>query len=226
MKKKVTVGVVATIVVVVIVALIVFVIFGEDKSKPIDLSGVWKIAVVVTDGTVDIPENEYMVLDANEAKDYRNGENKPYAASAYKVNGDVLELSDVSRTYHIVAHTESCISLYTSEKTFMTIVKAESENILNTPFDYSTVSGKWNVVYRPTDAQINNEYLLFNEGILLDYRDNSATPTVTAEYQWNENVIQVPSLKIEMKGFIVASNRLVLVDITKGYVWELTKAEN
>lgn len=225
MKKKIVISVVAAVVVIAIAALMVFVFSGKNEENAFDLSGVWKVATNVSDGAVSIPQNEYMVFSEGKASDYRDGITEPYVTSSYKISGEVLELPDISRTYHIAQQTEGYISFYTSDNTFMTLVKAENETILNDSFDAQSVSGKWNVTYRPTDKPIVNEYLIFNDGVLADYRDNAEEPAIEAEYEWNDNIIKAPALGIEMMGARVATNKIILIDINEGYVWLLTKAE-
>ena len=226
MKKKVIIGVAAAVVVIAIAALLVFVFSGKNGENTFNLSGIWKVVTNVNDGVVSIPQNEYMVFNEGEASDYRDGSTEPYVTSSYKITGEVLELPDISRTYHIAQQTEGYISLYTNDNTFMTLVKAENESILNDSFDSQSISGKWNVTYRPTDKPIVNEYLVFDDVMLADYRDNAEEPTIEAEYEWNDNIIKAPALDIEMMGARVATNKIVLIDINEGYVWLLTKAEN
>lgn len=226
MKKKIVIGVGIAMVVITIAALMVFVFSGKNEENTFDLSGVWKVATNINDGVVSIPQNEYMVFTEGKACDYRDGNADPYVKSSYKVSGDVLELPDISRTYHVARHTEEYISLYTNDNTFITLVRAENEAILNDNFDSQSISGKWNVTYRPTDKPIVNEYLIFNDGVLADYRDNSDQPAIEAEYEWDGNIIKAPALGIEMMGSRVADNRIILIDINEGYVWLLTKSEN
>lgn len=223
-KKKVLICVVSVVVVAAIIALLCFVFLGKNEdSNNVRLDGVWKVTSNVTDGGVNIPENEYMIFSSDSVSDYRNGSNSPYASSKYKVDGDVLSLLDMSRTYHISKNTDSYISLYTSENTFMTLVKAESEDILTESFNPDSVTGKWNVIYRNTDKTIENEYFIFDNGKLTDYRNNSDKPTVETEYEWRENIIYSQSLGIEMACSYVAIDTIVLVDVNSGYVWILSK---
>ena len=226
MKKKVFIGVAAAVVIIAIAALLVFVIGGRSEDDTVELSGVWKVVTNVNDGVISIPQNEYMIFNEGVASDYRDGNSEPYVKSAYSIKGDVLELYDISRTYHISRKIEEYISLYTNDNTYMTLVKAENETILTERFDFQSISGKWNVTYRPTDKPIVNEYLIFNDGVLADYRDNAEQPTIEAEYEWDSNIIKAPALGIEMMGARVAANRIVLIDIDECYVWLLTKAEN
>lgn len=203
MKKKAIIGVVAAVVVIAIAALVVFVLSGNSEESAFDLSGVWKVTTNVNDGVVSIPQNEYMVFAEGEASDYRDGNADPYVKSSYKVSRDVLELPDISRTYHLARQTEDYISLYTNEKTFITLIKAEDEAILKDSFDSSSIAGKWNVTYRPTDKPIVNEYLIFNDGVLADYRDNAEQPAIEADYEWDGSIIKAPALGIEMMGSMV-----------------------
>ena len=226
MKKKVMIAVATAVVVVAIAAIMVFVFSGEEGEPKvaIELDGTWKVAANVVEGSVSIPQNEYMVFSNGEARDYRDGNADPYVKSTYKISGDVLELPDISRTYHIAQKTEQYISLYTSDNTYMTLVKADNESVLSETFSPDTVTGKWNVTYRPTDKPIINEYLIFGNNTLADYRDNVETPAIEADYEWNGNVIKAPALGIEMMAAIVGSDRIILVDANEGYVWLLTKA--
>lgn len=226
MKKKVYIGTAVAVVGIAIIALIAFVFSGKPDKATLDLDGVWKVAKNVTDGAISIPQNEYMVFSGGNAIDYRDGNPAPFAKSSYKVSGDVLELPDISRTYHIAQQTEQYISLYTADNTYISLVKADSEETLNTPFDPVSVTGKWNVTYRPTEEPIVNEYLVFENGTLADYRNNSEKPSIEATYEWNGNVINAPDFGVEMQGSRVAANRIILVDINEGYIWLLTKAED
>lgn len=226
MKKKVYIGAAIVIVAIAMIVLMVFVFSGKPAETSLELSGVWKVAKNVNEGSISIPQNEYMIFNNGEASDYRDGDPTPFAKSSYKISGDTLELPDISRTYHISQQTEQYISLYTADDTYISLVKADSEETLNSSFDPTSVTGKWNVVYRPTAEPIVNEYLIFENGILADYRDNSETPSIEAAYEWNDNVIKVPDLGVEMLGSKVAADRIILVDINEGYIWLLTKAED
>ncbi|WP_066925688.1 hypothetical protein [Murdochiella massiliensis] len=226
MKKKVMIGAAIAVVVVALAAIMVFVFTGKEgeHTSTVELDGTWKVAVNVADGSISIPQNEYMVFDNGEARDYRDGNTVPYVKSTYKVSGDVLELPDISRTYHISQKTEQYVSLYTNDDTYMTLVKADNESVLSEAFSPDTVTGKWNVTYRPTDKPIANEYLVFGDSTLADFRDNAETPTIEADYEWSGNVIKAPALGIEMSASIVGTDRIILVDANEGYVWLLTKA--
>lgn len=226
MKKKVYIGAAIVIVAIAMIALMVFVFSGKPAETSLELSGVWKVVKNVNEGSISIPQNEYMIFNDGEVSDYRDGNPAPFAKSSYKISGDTLELPDISRTYHISQQTEQYISLYTADDTYISLVKADSEETLNSPFDPASVTGKWNVVYRPTAEPIVNEYLIFENGILADYRDNSETPSIEAVYEWNDNVINAPDLGVEMLGAKVAADRIILVDINEGYIWLLTKAED
>lgn len=226
MKKKVYIGAAIVIVAIAMIALMVFVFSGKPAETSLELSGVWKVTKNVNEDSISIPQNEYMIFHNGEASDYRDGDPTPFAKSSYKISGDTLELPDISRTYHISQQTEQYISLYTADNTYISLVKADSEETLNSSFDPTSVTGKWNVVYRPTADPIVNEYLIFENGTLADYRDNSETPSIEAAYEWNDNVIKAPDLGVEMLGSKVAADRIILVDINEGYIWLLTKAEN
>ena len=150
MKKKVYIGAAIVIVAIAMIALMVFVFSGKPAETSLELSGVWKVAKNVNEGSISIPQNEYMIFNNGEASDYRDGDPTPFAKSSYKISGDTLELPDISRTYHISQQTEQYISLYTADDTYISLVKADSEETLNSSFDPTSVTGKWNVVYRPT----------------------------------------------------------------------------
>lgn len=226
MTKRVFIGAAIAVVAVAIIALVVFVFSGKSEKVSLELNGIWKVAKNVTDGSISIPQDEYMVFRDGEASDYRDGNPEPFVKSSYKISGDVLELPDLSRTYHIAKQTEQYISLYTADDTYIALVQADSEETLKGSFDPASVTGKWNVAYRPTAEPIANEYLVFENGILSDYRNNSQTPAIEAAYEWNDNIITAPDLGVEMLGSRVASDRIILVDINEGYIWLLTKAED
>lgn len=225
MKKKVVIGVGAAIVFIAIAAMLVFVFSGKDEKSPLDVSGTWKVVTNVSGGVVSIPESEYMVFSEGEAADYRDGDTEPYAKSKYSISGNVLKLQDMSRTYNIEHHTDEYISLYTNDNTFITLIKVEKQVPFDESFNAKLISGKWNVAYRPTDKPIFNEYLLFGEDLLSDYRDDVKQPAVEAKYEWEGNIIKAPELGIEMMAAKIEDGRIVLIDMDAGYVWLLIKAE-
>ncbi len=225
MKKKTAYGIAGAVVFAAVAALIFFVMSGKDTVKT-DLTGVWKVASNVTEGTVEIPENEYMVIDAETLSDYRDGSGTAYASSVYKIKGDVLDLTDLSRWYHLAQYTDTYVSLYTDSNTFMSIVKAESEDVLKEAFDASVVTGKWNIVFRASDQPIENEYLVFRDGKVSVYRNNGADPVIEADYVWDGDVLKVEALQMEMTGANTGKNKIILTDRSNGYVWQLEKAAN
>lgn len=76
MKKKVCVGVAIAIVAVALIALIIFVFSGKSAETSLELNGVWKVAKNVTDGSISIPQNEYMIFSNGEAIAFAQ-ENRP-----------------------------------------------------------------------------------------------------------------------------------------------------
>lgn len=225
MKKKIIISIVSVIVLVAVAALIVFIVSGGDLGKKsVDLNGTWIVTSNVNEGVVSIPQNEYMVFDEESVKDFRDGNNTPFATSKYEVNGDVLNLSDISRTYHIDIHTNSYISLYTNDRTFMTIVKIEDDSYLNKNFAANTLSGKWNVLYRTSDQVISNEYLVFENGKMQNFRNNSDKASMESDYQCNGNALELQSIGLKFIGFNVSDDTIALVDTKDGYVWLLQRA--
>lgn len=84
MKKKVYIGAAIVIVAIAMIALMVFVFSGKPAETSLELSGVWKVVKNVNEGSISIPQNEYMIFNDGEASDYRDGNPAPFAKSSYK----------------------------------------------------------------------------------------------------------------------------------------------
>ena len=149
MKKKVCVGVAIAIVAVALIALIIFVFSGKSAETSLELNGVWKVAKNVTDGSISIPQNEYMIFSNGEASDFRDGNAAPFAKSSYRISGDVLELPDISRTYHIAQKTEQYISLYTADDTYISLVLADYRDNSENPSIEAAYEWNDNVIKAP-----------------------------------------------------------------------------
>ena len=106
----------------------------------------------------------------------------------------------------------------------MTIVKIEDDSYLNKNFAANTLSGKWNVLYRTSDQVISNEYLVFENGKMQNFRNNSDKASMESDYQCNGNALELQSIGLKFIGFNVSDDTIALVDTKDGYVWLLQRA--
>ncbi|MBQ3544407.1 MAG: hypothetical protein IJA34_05400 [Lachnospiraceae bacterium] len=228
MRKKFGIVACCTFIVVSVTAMLIFIFSGNkiiEGDSGISLKGTWKVVSVVDNNTVSLPENNYIIFENENAIVYRGKTDSPFAKSEYTIDKNLnLKLSELSRQYAVRKLSNNIIRLYESKTIYMNLIKYSGVNMADIPFDVANINGRWNVVYRNTDEIIHNEYLVFKEERIYDYRNGSEEPISSSEYSikngkhliaksWSKDMILTP----------LSENRIILVETDTGYVWELEK---
>lgn len=229
MKKKVAFTLVGVVVVAAIIALAIFALSGKDENsiETFNFEGTWKVAVYVSNETVSIVDNEYMVFDAENASNFRNSTSEPYVTSKYTVDNDKLILSDISREYTIDKITDHYVRIYEKQDTYMELIRYQNTDMSVINIVPNIMSGKWNIVYRNTDNVYTGDYLSFEDGIIGQYHAGSNEAIASSDYSINENHLIVDDWGKDMVIYPVTDNIVILVELTtdNGFIWELEKAE-
>ncbi len=228
MKKKLIYVIWGIIVVVALAVMLIFALSGDitTKQQEVNIFGTWRVVSYVNNGVASLVEDEFIVFNGEQAFLYRDNNNKPYASSLYEIDASLLmELPEISRKYTIEPKSENHIRLYESAEIYLYLIRYPNENMSAIEVDNSVVTGKWNVTYRDTAHPIENEYLVFEDGKMLDYRNNDETPVATMEYTWNQNDIVIPTINKTMVLHIISENEIVFIETDTGFIWELKKAE-
>ena len=228
MKKKIIYIFCGIFLISMILFLTLFAISGEDLNSDIeiDIEGTWRVVTYVNNNTVELVENEFMVFSNGWAEAYRDGSIEPYASSSFIIDSSgKLELSDISRTYIIDDKSQNHIRLYENSNVYMYLIRYPEEDMNNIEIDTSIVNGRWNVVYRDADNYAG-EYLIFEDGIMHDYRVEGGEPTATINYIWNENQIVLSTINKTMLLHIISDTEIAFIEMDTGYIWELEKGND
>lgn len=226
--KKIIYCIGAAFIAVVIIGLILFVLTGP-KSATVDtptaynIEGIWNVVEQIENGVGTLVQEEYMVFGESNARDYRDGSDKPYAESSFTIKADgTLDLPDISRSYKLNQVSEYVLRLYQSDDTYTVLVScADNERKINY-VGSEALQGTWNVTYRDGSVSVD-ETLVFHNNIVMDYRDGNETPYMELEYTLNSRILTAPAANIEMVVCLVNSNTIILVQTDGGYIWELHK---
>ncbi len=221
--------------VVALVAMLLFVFSGDrttggSDTAMIELDGTWKVVANVQAGTSSLPDREYFVFTNDSAAAYRSGESQPYAESSYELTTASypnlnLSFPDISRKYTVSVVTDNYIRLYESSSVYMELIRYANDDLSDLDFSEDVVLGSWDVIYRNT-AEVIEEKIHFDAGILNDYRNGGSEPVASVPYYWNENgCICVDALGVEMLCYPLSGDVLFFVEIGTGYVWELHAAK-
>ena len=171
-------------------------------------------------------DKEFMVFTDDQAKAYRNDSTEPYASSSYSIDSTMtLEMPEVSKKYMIDKRSDNHIRLYESAETYMYLIRYPNADMSEITIDTAVVTGKWNVVYRDTDSPIADEYLVFENGQMHDYRGNGETPAATMDYVWDGNQIIISTINKTMTLHIISDTKIAFIETDTGFIWELGKAE-
>lgn len=226
MKKNIIWIVGAVVIVAAVAAMLIFVLSGKDDHPVVetDLTGSWKVIANVTSGKCDIPAAEVITFENGSVNDYRDNKSEPFTTSTYTIDGDVLELKDISRTYRINVMSDNVITLYTSDDTFIRIMKLPAEDIDENTIEPSFFEGKWNVAFNSGSIEVSSEYFEFSGLTVKDFRNGESTPTFESDFSITNGHILANSIEKDLAFFIIDADTMILVDTDGGKVWESNKA--
>ena len=228
MKRKSVYLICGVILVAAIAALLAFVVSGNNtpENAEFDVAGTWRVVTYVTGEGATLIDKEFMVFTDGQAKAYRDSGAEPYASSSYSVDSTMtLEMPEVSKKYTIDRRSDNHIRLYESAETYMYLIRYPNADMSEATIDTAVVTGKWNVVYRDTDSPIADEYLVFENGQMHDYRGNGEAPAATMDYVWDGNQIVISSINKTMTLHIISDTEIAFIETDTGFIWELEKAE-
>ena len=230
MKTKIMIALTSVFVIAALAALMIFVFSGDLGTQPDNapnLTGTWKVIVQVAENIPVHINDEFYVFTADSAANYRDGGAEPYAISSYTVTPGKypnynLEFKDLGRTMALAACTDNLIRLYSGTSQYIELYRYPNEDRSLVDLDASILEGSWNVTYRRTDDAGLNEQMVFEAGVLRDYRNGSETPALIAGYEINaEGRLCVASAGMETYVYPCTSELVFLVEVDTGYVWEL-----
>lgn len=224
MKKKIALTVSGVVVIAAIAAMLVFVLTGKDdlKVELPNLIGTWKVAVSVNSGKAVLVDNDYMVFNDKSVSVYREG--SVYAESSYTLDETLsLDLKDISRKYTLNKFTDNYIVLYESKDVYMELIRYANADMSECVIESSLITDRWDVAFRKSDVVIAEEYLVFDNGIMADYRNGSLTPVMELEYVWDGNRLCVKKLGKEWVLNPIADNVIALIETDTCLIWELHK---
>lgn len=228
MKRKSVYLICGIILVAAIAALLAFVFSGGDTTEngKFDIAGTWRVVTYVKGGTATLIDNEFIVFADGQVKDYRDGGAEPYVSSSYSVDSAMtLEMPEISKKYTVDKRSDNHIRLYESAEIYMYLIRYPNADMSKVTIDPAIVTGKWNVVYRDIDRPIPNEYLVFENGQMHDYRESAETPAATMDYVWNGNQIVIDAINKTMTLHIISSTEIAFIETDTGFIWELEAAE-
>lgn len=211
-----------------IVAMLIFVFSGDldaGENETINLHGIWKITSYTTGEDVSLVEDEYFIISDEKVEKYKNTSEEPLTVSKYHIDESSIALEDIGETYKFEKITDNVIRFYVSQNQYFDLIRYENRDLLNISADISILTGKWNVVYRNTAEVITDEYLIFNDGRMTDYRNGDTIPSIDTAYFWKEDHLIANELGIEMILNVVSKDTVIFVEVGTGYIWELQKSE-
>lgn len=229
MKKKIIYGICGIISVIGIVVMLIFVLKGRDDAtvQTINMEGTWKVVVYVKDSSFTLVNNEFMIFNADSVSDYRDDFSIPFATSKYEIDEALeMKLPDISRNYTVKKYTSNYVRLYENKNTYIELIRYPKSDLSEVVFNHSDIIGKWNVTYRNADQIIANEYLIFEEDTMSDYRNGDVEPTVSSKYKWKDNNhLVIDKLGKSVIANMVSDKTIIFVEEDTGYIWELQKAD-
>lgn len=227
MKKKLLLIVSSIVVAVVITAMVMFALSGHDdaSAEPLNMEGIWKVAVSVSTGSMSIVDNEYMIFNGNTASDYRDGE--VFVKSSFSLDSSLqMNLPDIGRKYSVTRYTDNYIRLYESQDTYMDLIRYGNPDMGPIDFDTASFDGTWDIAFRMTDRVYAGDYMVFENGTASQYSGGAPEPTTTTSYSWQDgNHLLVDAWSKEMVAYPLSDSVVMLVELATdtGCIWELQR---
>lgn len=81
----------------------------------------------------------------------------------------------------------------------------------NTPTSTVELDGTW-CVYQYAENKIDNEFMVFNNGSVSDYRDGNEDPYITSSYTYENGNLVMPEISKEFTVRVVSDNNIILVE--------------
>jgi len=229
MKKKFFLGLGIAVVILGIFLISIFLFITKDVAYSVNdqivtvenLVGDW----IVTRYAESPVENEYWKFDENTVADYRDGSNDAYLVSEYEINSDgYLQLTDLSKQMIIEGMSNNSIKLIeTDTKTVWYLLKMT--DTAKNDFNRELIGGTWRVTVQ-AGASAVDEIMVFENGIISDYRGEGKELYFEGAYEWNEEGnLYVEKMALELKVYQIDSDTIALVETDTGYIWEMSKVE-
>lgn len=221
------------VIVVAIAALLIFALSGQAPAQePVELNitGAWKVVSYIANGSVTLFDDQYMVFTETTASVFRTDLVHPAATGSYTLTDGAyprktLSVPDLGKIYTVEIVTDNIIRLCESPTAYMDLVRYPNVDLTPTSLTGELLEGRWNVNHRDTTEIITNEYFVFENGSMSNYRNSNPEPVVQAQMQWlSANRLSVPNLRSEYIFLPYSQTMVFLVEVSTGVVWELEKA--
>ena len=231
MKKKTLIALTAVLVIAALIALVVFVFIGDfgQSESTLDLTGTWKVTGQIAEGVVTHIDNEFYVFTDDTASNYRDGNTTPFATSSYTLKpGNYpdydLFLTEIGREMVVSPCSENLIRLYTNASLYTYLYRYPNADFAPVELDATILEGRWDVAYRYIGDTVLDEQLVFDNGVLRDYRNGSEEPVLTAPFTINaDGHLCVESVGMETVVQPCSEDLVFLIEVDTGYVWELRR---
>lgn len=86
------------------------------------------------------------------------------------------------------------------------------------------LDGTW-CVYQYAENKIDNEFMVFNNGSISDYRDGNEDPYITSSYTYENGKLIMPEISKEFTVRVVSDNNIILVE-PDTREWKMIKVSN
>lgn len=216
MKKKVL-YIIGIIFILFTLSLSLFIYFKNSKNtNSLNLNGTW----LITQYGEQIDGNRILYFDDNKIKvGYLNESNFEYYS--YNFDNSLLTISDLNKKYTINKISNNILFL-TEDNTIETKITKISDSDIITKVEIINLVGKYKLNLVSGDIK-NNEFLVFSENNLMDYRDNELY--IDTPYSLNNNILIANEISKQFSVYI-NNDFLILVENDTGYIWELSKTND
>ena len=191
---------------------------SNNSMLTVDMNGDWRLVVHKTPSDM---ETDIGFLSLNSESGIAHIERNPDGNvtaldHTWSVSDNKLVVDGVG-SFIVDVKTENYVHLYEAQDCYFGAIRC---------FDRDTVSGEphgtWNVTFHQANQAFLDEYIVFENNTLYDYRDNTATPAlVTAYHMTGPDRMYVEELHQDVLIRYASDKLMFLVESESGRTWEL-----
>lgn len=224
MKKSVWIIIAAAIVVVALVLMVVFVLNGNDKPMVLvpDLKGNWRSAGNLTDGKGEVAYEAFTFTDDKVTVKYDDHS----VASKYAVTDDVITFDDFGKNYHINGSNEDIVRFFTSDNTFICLVRTKLTDEEYAAAEVSAPTGRWKVTYRSFATVVSEEIIVIGNDKIEDFRDGNSVPAFSSGYVWTDSRIVAADISKDMRVNFIDADHITFFETDTANVWLLERVKD
>lgn len=190
----------------------------NNSELTVDMNGDWRLVVHKTPSEMET-DIGFLTLNSESGTAHieRNSEGNVTASDhTWSVSDNKLVVDGVG-SFIVDVKTENYVHLYEAQDCYFGAIRCfDRDSVADEPH------GTWNVTFHQANQSFSDEYIVFENSTLYDYRDNAAAPAlVTGYHMTGPDRMYVDELHQDVLIRCSSDKLMFFVERESGRIWEL-----